>query len=64
MQPPAVAWAKRLDSTLQSVNGDYAAKRVAGLALQDPAVTVVPTGTFDAWLESKTAWEDSTKSHA
>ena len=53
MQPPAVAWAKRLDSELQALNGDYAAKRVAGLALQAPAVTAVPTGTFDAWLESK-----------
>ena len=53
MQPPAGALAKRLDSTLQSVNGDYAAKRVAGLALQPPLVSVVPSGTFDAWLQSK-----------
>ena len=53
MQPPATALAKRLDEQLQSLNGDYAAKRVAGLALQFPKVSVMPSGTFDAWLQSK-----------
>ena len=53
MQPPAKALAKRLDEQLQSLNGDYAAKRVAGLALQFPKVSVMRSGTFDAWLKSK-----------
>ena len=53
MQPPATALASRLDNRLQGLNGDYAAKRVASLALQSPKVSVVPSGTFDTWLRSK-----------
>jgi hypothetical protein len=53
MQPPASALASRLDTHLQGLNGDYAAKRVAGLALHAPKLSVVPSGTFDAWLNSK-----------
>ena len=53
MQPPATALASRLDKRLQGLNGDYAAKRVASLALQSPKVSVVPSGTFDTWLRSK-----------
>ena len=52
MQPPATALASRLDKRLQGLNGDYAAKRVASLALQSPKVSVVPSGTFDTWLRS------------
>lgn len=51
MQPSDRALAKRLDAQLQRLNGDYKAKRTANLALDMPTVRVVPSGTFDAWLE-------------
>ena len=51
MQPSEAALAKRLDAQLQRLNGDYKAKRTANLALDMPTVRVVPSGTFDAWLE-------------
>ena len=51
--PPDAALGKRIDVRLQGINGDYAAKRTGGLALGTPKVTVVPSGTFDAWLHSK-----------
>ena len=39
-----------LDETLGRLNSDYAAKRHRGLALAEPRVHAVPTGTFEAWL--------------
>ena len=45
-----------VDKRLQGLNGDYAAKRVASLALQSPKVSVVTSGTFDTWLRSKPSW--------
>ena len=51
MQPSEAALAKRLDAQLQRLNGDYMAKRTANLALDMPTVRLVPSGTFDAWLE-------------
>lgn len=53
LQPPGVSMAKRLDAALQSLNGDYAAKRTSDLALLPPEVIVVPSGTFDAWLRGR-----------
>lgn len=53
MQPPSKALASRVDAMLQSMNGDYAAKREGDLVLDAPEVHVVPKGTFDAWLESR-----------
>ena len=53
MHPPAASLGKRLDAALQALNGDYQAKRTADLALLPPAVEVVPSGTFDAWLRSR-----------
>ena len=53
MQPPAPSLGKRLDTRLQSLNGDYAAKRTSDLALLPPEVNVVPAGTFDTWLQRR-----------
>jgi hypothetical protein len=42
-----------LDSTLQSVNSDYEAKRYKDLNLDLPVVKTVPKGTFNKWLKAK-----------
>jgi len=42
-----------LDSTLQSVNSDYEAKRYKDINLVKPIVRPVPKGTFHNWLKSK-----------
>ena len=47
------AFAALLDANLQSVNSDYEAKRAANLALAPLRLTIVPTGTFHAWLHSR-----------
>lgn len=41
---------RTLDSALQEVNSDYAAKRSADLALELLHLKVVPTGTFTKWM--------------
>jgi hypothetical protein len=41
---------KTLDSALQHLNSDYAAKRSGDLALELLQMTVVPTGTFPKWM--------------
>ena len=52
IHPSANSLAKRLDEELKGLNGDYKAKRTANLALQMPLIRVVPSGTFDTWLEA------------
>lgn len=42
-----------LDSNLQKINSDYAAKRYKDIALNRLRLTVVPSGTFHRWLERK-----------
>ncbi|MEZ5012942.1 MAG: GH3 auxin-responsive promoter family protein [Chitinophagales bacterium] len=42
-----------LDSTLQSINSDYEAKRHKDIALAMPVVHVARTGAFHDWLRSK-----------
>ncbi len=42
-----------LDSTLQSVNSDYEAKRFKDINLVKPIIRSVPKGTFHNWLKSK-----------
>lgn len=42
-----------LDSTLQSVNSDYEAKRYKDITLAKPVVRVVPQGTFYKWFKEK-----------
>jgi hypothetical protein len=42
-----------LDSTLQSVNSDYEAKRYKDLNLVKPVARSVPKGTFNKWLKTK-----------
>ena len=42
-----------LDQELQSLNGDYAAKRVKDMALTQLQITQVPLGTFQSWLQSR-----------
>ena len=42
-----------LDSTLQSVNSDYEAKRFKDINLVKPVIRSVPKGTFHNWLKSK-----------
>lgn len=44
---------KLLDQTLKNLNSDYEAKRSGNIALQAPIVSVVPNGTFLAWLKAK-----------
>lgn len=45
-------FAAELDTHLQSVNSDYQAKRSHTIFLDPPLITVVPSGTFDRWLET------------
>jgi hypothetical protein len=42
-----------LDSTLQSINSDYEAKRYKGMALEKLIIKTVPRGSFHEWLKSK-----------
>jgi hypothetical protein len=42
-----------LDSTLQTVNSDYEAKRFKDINLVKPVIRIVPKGTFHNWLKSK-----------
>lgn len=42
-----------LDSTLQSVNSDYAAKRYQDMAMQFPLFHVAPNGTFYNWMKER-----------
>lgn len=42
-----------MDAALKSINSDYEAKRHKDIALRMPEVTVLPKGTFAAWLSSK-----------
>jgi hypothetical protein len=42
-----------LDSTLQSVNSDYEAKRYKDLTLTRPVIRVVPPGTFYKWFRER-----------
>src|SRR4030042_5324379 len=42
-----------LDTTLQSVNSDYEAKRFKDINLVKPVIRSVPKGTFHNWLKSK-----------
>ena len=42
-----------LDTALQSINGDYEAKRTKNIALRKPVVHPVPENTFAGWLSSK-----------
>ena len=52
LTPPRdmTAFTQALDSHLQAINSDYAAKRHRNLALAPPLVRAVPAGTFEAWL--------------
>lgn len=47
------SFADKLDLTLQSLNGDYEAKRYKGMALDRLKLTVLPKGTFRKWLFKK-----------
>jgi hypothetical protein len=42
-----------LDQSLQEVNSDYEAKRYRSIALREPLVRQVASGTFAAWLKLK-----------
>ena len=56
MQPSGCSHGESVGCTqLQAVNGDYAAKRTADLALKPLVLQVVPCGTFDAWLDNAIA---------
>ncbi len=39
-----------LDESLKRLNSDYAAKRKGGIFLDAPEVIVLPSGSFDSWL--------------
>lgn len=42
-----------LDNALKSINSDYEAKRYQNIALKQPIVKVLPSGSFYKWFESK-----------
>jgi hypothetical protein len=42
-----------LDEKLREINSDYDAKRYKNMILDKPTVQMVPKGTFDLWLKSK-----------
>jgi len=42
-----------LDTTLQSVNSDYEAKRYKNITLSKPLVRIVPAGTFYKWFKER-----------
>jgi hypothetical protein len=42
-----------LDTTLQSVNSDYEAKRYKNITLAKPLVRIVPAGTFYKWFKER-----------
>jgi hypothetical protein len=54
------AFASQLDSTLQSKNEDYEAKRAAG-GLADPVVHIINSGTFESWLKARGKWGGQNK---
>ncbi len=43
-------WRDALDSSLQRLNSDYAAKRAHTIFLDPPEIVDAPDGLFDAWL--------------
>ena len=43
----------KLDCKLRELNSDYDAKRTEDFVLGLPDVVFVPSGTFEAWLDSK-----------
>jgi len=47
------AFTHSLDQELRNLNSDYDAKRTKDLALESPLCHIVPTGTFDRWLQGK-----------
>jgi hypothetical protein len=49
----ATAFAAALDGELLRGNADYAAHRSGGYGLRDPAVLLVPPGTFAAWMRKR-----------
>lgn len=42
-----------LDSTLKSVNSDYEAKRYKDIALKQPVIVNLPSGSFKNWLRER-----------
>jgi hypothetical protein len=46
-------FAKVFDEALKNINSDYEAKRTNNLTLKFPEFTVLPSGTFYAWLKGK-----------
>src|SRR5690606_24124528 len=47
------AFVEKLDSSLQTINSDYEAKRHKDIALRMPIVHQMPPGGFNNWLKSK-----------
>lgn len=50
------SFAEALDNTLQSLNGDYEAKRYKNIALDRLQISSIPKGSFNSWLKSKAKW--------
>lgn len=42
-----------LDNALKELNSDYEAKRFKNIALEMPKVQILPSGTFNLWLQKK-----------
>ncbi len=47
------AFAAKLDARLSERNEDYEAHRAKGFGLNPPQITIVPKGTFSAWMKSR-----------
>ena len=58
--PGGPTFAFELDAVLQSLNDDYAAKRVGG-GLDLPAVHLLAPGTFERWMRSRGKWGGQNK---
>lgn len=46
-------FARIMDTELQRVNSDYAAKRYQDMAMQFPVIHTAPSGTFYEWMKSR-----------
>ena len=45
-----------LDRTLQSLNGDYEAKRFNSLVMDELKIIPIPKGSFNSWLKANSKW--------
>jgi len=47
------AFGAAFDDSLKAQNLDYTTKRTAGVGMAEPTITVLPTGAFHRWMQSR-----------